>query len=85
MERDMSVSDAYLEFRRHLTVLQSKARVTDLVSGTVSRARNLPECAELDVPALVERVARHKGIEVRPEEVLQASQLVAQELHLEHH
>jgi hypothetical protein len=81
----MSVSPAYLEFRRQLAVLQSKARVNNMVSGTVSRARNLPECAEVDVPTLVERVARHKGIEVIPEEVQQAAQIAAQELQLEHH
>jgi hypothetical protein len=80
MEKFMQVSTNYLKFQHHLNEMRSKARVNILVSGTVSRARNLPEFAELDVPALVARVARHKGIQVNQEEALQATHLVRQVL-----
>lgn len=81
----MPTSAAYLEFRRQLNEMQSKARVISLVSDAASWARNLPETAEVHASALVSRVARHKGIEVTTAEVSQAAQLLEAKLYPAHH
>lgn len=80
----MPVSAAYLAFRIQLIEMQSKDRVRNLVSSAVRRARNLPEHSEVDVPTLVARVARHKGLNINREEALQATKLVHQGLQLQH-
>jgi hypothetical protein len=85
MEIFMQSSVAYLEFRRLFSAMQSTARVGNLVSLAAAWARNLPEIAEIDLPALISRAARFQAISVSAEETLEVTRLLEEKLSLVRH
>lgn len=78
----MQVSAAYLEFHRQFSSMQSTARVGNLVSLATVWVRNLPEAADVDLQALISRVARFQAISVSAEEAVEATRLLTNKLSL---
>ena len=81
----MQSSTAYLEFRRQFSSLQSKARVSNLVSVAATWARNLPVSAEVNAATLVARVARVQGFDMNADEAAQAAHQLETALNIVHH
>ena len=76
----MSTSENYQRFKKQLGKMQSAVRVSTSAAAAVAVATNLPDDASVNVPNLVRRVARFKGIALSPREESKTRALVAHQL-----